>query len=159
MQSKTSLILLATAITIFFGFLAPATPLFAASHENIPYSLGKGKDGYDPTASVNADAAGNLYSTTFRGGTDANGAVFQLAPNHNGTWTETLIHSFRQNGQDGTAPYSGVIVDASGYIMTNAHVVEGAQRIRVALPLPGDNGRVVPVGKRHILEAQNAKHD
>ena len=30
---------------------------------------------------------------------------------------------------------SGVIVDSSGYIMTNAHVVEGAQRIRVALPL------------------------
>jgi serine protease Do len=49
---------------------------------------------------------------------------------------------------------SGVIVDASGYIMTNAHVVEGAQRIRVALPIPGDPGRSVPVGKRHILEAR-----
>jgi len=49
---------------------------------------------------------------------------------------------------------SGVIVDSSGYIMTNAHVVEGAQRIRVALPLPGDTGRAVPVGKRHILEAR-----
>ena len=48
---------------------------------------------------------------------------------------------------------SGVIVDSSGYIMTNAHVVDGAQRIRVALPLPTDNGRAVPVGKRHILEA------
>ena len=30
---------------------------------------------------------------------------------------------------------SGVIVDSNGYIMTNAHVVEGAQRIRVALPM------------------------
>ena len=49
---------------------------------------------------------------------------------------------------------SGVIVDSSGYIMTNAHVVEGAQRIRVALPLPGDSSRPVPVGKRRILEAR-----
>jgi serine protease Do len=49
---------------------------------------------------------------------------------------------------------SGVIVDSDGYIMTNAHVVEGAQRIRVALPLPGDSGRQVPAGKRHILEAK-----
>ncbi len=49
---------------------------------------------------------------------------------------------------------SGVILDPEGYIMTNEHVVEGAQRIRVALPLPGDNGRPVPAGKRHILEAK-----
>jgi serine protease Do len=49
---------------------------------------------------------------------------------------------------------SGVIVDSKGYIMTNAHVVEGAQRIRVALPLPGGDSGQVPVGKRRILEAK-----
>jgi serine protease Do len=50
---------------------------------------------------------------------------------------------------------SGVIVDSNGYIMTNAHVVEGAQRIRVALPLPmSDSAGQVPVGKRRILEAR-----
>jgi serine protease Do len=32
---------------------------------------------------------------------------------------------------------SGVIVDPSGYIITNAHVVKGAQRIRVLLTPPG----------------------
>jgi len=50
---------------------------------------------------------------------------------------------------------SGVIVDSEGYIMTNAHVVEGAQRIRVALPLPAaDASGQVPLGKRRIVEAK-----
>jgi serine protease Do len=49
---------------------------------------------------------------------------------------------------------SGVIVDPNGYIVTNAHVIEGAQKIQVALPLPGDSGQQVPIGKRRLLEAR-----
>lgn len=50
---------------------------------------------------------------------------------------------------------SGVVVDPNGYIMTNAHVVEGAQRVQVALPLPAsESGRQVAIGKRRILEAR-----
>src|SRR5258708_159808 len=49
---------------------------------------------------------------------------------------------------------SGVIVDSNGYIMTNAHLVAGAQRIRLALPLPTDTGPPVPAGKRRIPEAR-----
>lgn len=38
---------------------------------------------------------------------------------------------------------SGVIIDESGYIVTNAHVVIGAQRVQVTLPTLADNADVV----------------
>jgi serine protease Do len=50
---------------------------------------------------------------------------------------------------------SGVIVDSDGYIITNAHVVEGAHRIRVVLPMPSlEFPQAEPVGKQHVLAAK-----
>ena len=51
---------------------------------------------------------------------------------------------------------AGVIVDPDGYIMTNAHVVEGAQRIRVILPPPaGDSTlELQPIHAEQILHAR-----
>jgi serine protease Do len=50
---------------------------------------------------------------------------------------------------------SGVIVDADGYIMTNAHVVERAQRIRVALPMSSSGSPSnIPAGRRQLFDAK-----
>ncbi len=50
---------------------------------------------------------------------------------------------------------AGVIVDPGGYIMTNAHVVAGAQRIRVVLPVaPTTLFEVSGVRKAQVLDAK-----
>jgi serine protease Do len=51
---------------------------------------------------------------------------------------------------------TGIIVDPDGYIMTNAHVVEGAQRIKVILPPPASDSPIElqPIHAGQILEAE-----
>jgi uncharacterized repeat protein (TIGR03803 family) len=88
--------------------------LSAKGKETILYSFKGGSDGANPFASLSADAAGNLYGTTWGGGGNGCngngcGTVFRVAPDG----TETVLHSF-EGGSDGFGPYAGVTVDASG---------------------------------------------
>jgi uncharacterized repeat protein (TIGR03803 family) len=82
-----------------------------------------GHDGMTPLAPVIMDAAGNLYGTTYAGGANRDGIVFELTPGSNGTWTETILHTFNpSNGHDGAAPDAPVVLDANGNLFgtTNA---------------------------------------
>lgn len=71
-------------------------------------------DGENPYDGVIFDAAGNLYGTTFYGGSLLEaGVVFKLAPAAGGRWTESAIYTF-QGGADGSHPYSPLVFDAAG---------------------------------------------
>ena len=71
------------------------------------------KDGVSPEASLIFDASGNLYGTTFLGGKNGAGTVFELSPKTGGGWAETVLHNFGEVS-DGEYPVASLIFDASG---------------------------------------------
>jgi uncharacterized repeat protein (TIGR03803 family) len=81
--------------------------------ESIVHSF-DGGDGFAPQAGVIFDEVGNLYGTTSGGGLHNRGNVFKLSPNRDGTWTETVLHSFDDNGTDGFQVQSAVTFDKHG---------------------------------------------
>jgi uncharacterized repeat protein (TIGR03803 family) len=99
---------LAIFTVILLGSIAWADP-----RENIWRA---GKEGFFPEASLISDPAGNLYGTTEKGGVFHGGTVFELTPNADGTWTETVLHNFcsLNNCQDGRYPLAAVTFDEAG---------------------------------------------
>jgi len=81
--------------------------------EKVLHNFGTAMDGQDPKASLIFDAAGNLYGTTYAGGTHGAGTVFELTPNGSGGWTERVLHSFG-DGMDGKGPVASMVWDAAG---------------------------------------------
>jgi uncharacterized repeat protein (TIGR03803 family) len=78
-----------------------------------------GSDGFSPFhASLILDGLGNLYGTTYFGGTYGRGTVFELTPATGGIWTETVPHSFSftwgEGGGDGIYPEAGLTLDSAG---------------------------------------------
>ena len=81
--------------------------------ETVIYSFRGDLDGANPGfGSLTFDKAGDIYGTTYFGGNDADGVVYELTPS-NGSWSESPIHTF-SGESDGENPYSNVIFDASG---------------------------------------------
>jgi uncharacterized repeat protein (TIGR03803 family) len=72
------------------------------------YSFNNSPDGANPQSGLIADSHGNLYGTTYGGGTYGDGTVFELSPKG----TLTILHSF--SGLDGLNPIGGLLLDSSG---------------------------------------------
>lgn len=102
-------------VTTSLSALAMLAGTFAgAQTETVLYSFSGGPDGGNPYAGPILDSKGNLYGTTEYGGAYNYGAVFELSPGANGQWTETVLHSFNYDGQDGVRPYSSLVMDPYG---------------------------------------------
>jgi uncharacterized repeat protein (TIGR03803 family) len=78
------------------------------------HAFGSGSDGGGVWDSVAFDKQGNLYGTTSGGGDFGYGTVFELSPESNGQWTETVLQSFKQGDPNGAEPNGGLMLDAAG---------------------------------------------
>jgi len=98
-------------VTLIFSSSAGAQATFKTLH-----NFKVGKDGYAPSAGLIFDQVGNLYGTTEYGGVHNLGTVFQLTPNQNGGWTESVLYSFCSGTHcaDGKYPLAGLIFDQAG---------------------------------------------
>jgi uncharacterized repeat protein (TIGR03803 family) len=67
---------------------------------------------YEPYGGVVFDAAGNIYGTTYYGGGNGGGTVYELTPSTGGAWKEAPVRNF--GGTGGAQPLAGVVIDAAG---------------------------------------------
>lgn len=85
-----------------------------AGHETVLYRFTGSPDGAFPYAELIPDAAGNLYGTTYNGGsgacTNGCGAVFEIDK----AGAETVLHSFLGYPHDGAFPFAGLARDSTG---------------------------------------------
>jgi uncharacterized repeat protein (TIGR03803 family) len=104
--------------TTFAGGASKAGTVFQVTlkgKETVLYSFTGGVDGSQPESTLIRDSAGNLYGTTFAGGRNGNGVVFQLVPPKifGAPWTEKVLYSFGTGG-DGANPIAGLTRDSAG---------------------------------------------
>jgi uncharacterized repeat protein (TIGR03803 family) len=102
---------------------------------NVLYSFTGGSDGALPWAGMIADAAGNLYGTTYSGGASGQGTVFQLDP----SGTPTVLYSF--TGGNDASPWAGLIADAAGNLYGTTEGGDG----------PGEVFQLTPSGTLNVL--------
>lgn len=116
MSDKKCAVVPSLVLTILTATLA--CPCALGQTFKVLHSFGAVGDGAVPLAGQVFDVEGNLYGVTNLGGleggclTEGCGAVYQLKPNSDGSWAETVIHAF--DGSDGAYPQTSPIFDSQG---------------------------------------------
>ena len=83
-------------------------------NEQTIYSFQGGNDGAAPIGGLVFDAAGNAYGSTGGIYSSVPGTVFQLSPQQDGTWRETVLHVFAGLNGPFNGPISNLTMDAAG---------------------------------------------
>jgi uncharacterized repeat protein (TIGR03803 family) len=86
--------------------------------ETVLHSFSGTPDGIFPYAGLTFDSAGNLYGTTYQGGSSGRGTVFELSHGASG-WTESVLYSFT-GVSDGGFPVASVTFDSAGNLYGTA---------------------------------------
>ncbi|MGE5206863.1 MAG: choice-of-anchor tandem repeat GloVer-containing protein [Chlamydiota bacterium] len=89
-----------------YGSVFKVTP---TGTKTVFYSFSGGTDGAFPNWDLLRDPMGNLYGTTYWGGSSGYGTVFKVTP----TGTETVLYNFAGNS-DGANPSAGLARDPQG---------------------------------------------
>ena len=90
------------------GTIFKVTP---AGVETVLWTFGGGTDGHNPYGTLIQGADGNFYGTTFQGGTNNHGTIFEITP----AGIETVLYSFGGVPYtDGWFPQGGLIQGADG---------------------------------------------
>ena len=121
------------AFAAFIGLMLNAPGTFGQTKQRMT-AVGELSGALESAAQVVTPAVVEIFATSYV-------PVPGLVPT-----SADLLRTQRASG-------SGVIVDPEGYIVTNAHVVSGAQRLRVELSIP-PNGRSILAAASRTVTAQ-----
>lgn len=97
--------------------LSPPSDLCASWSFSVLYAFPGGVGGAYPAAGLTAGPQGQMYGTTFAGGANDQGTVYELLPPAiaGAAWSAVVIHSFSQS-VDGSGPAAPLLVDAQGAV-------------------------------------------
>jgi uncharacterized repeat protein (TIGR03803 family) len=104
----------ASGAVVLMALISALAVTARAQTFKVLYSFTGGADGGGVWGGVLMDKQGNLYGTTSGGGAYGYGTIFELSPNSDGTWSETVLHSFMLNDRNGSNPQSTLIFDPVG---------------------------------------------
>ena len=117
-NSISCIVTRAAGVTAFALVIVLAPTILATASSqwktyNVLYAFTGGADGANPLAGLVLDSVGNLYGTTFQGGTGCHlgcGVIFNLDT----SGTETVLYTFPRGMGRGVGPWGTLAQDAAG---------------------------------------------